>query len=277
MIDFACVSSTTPTWSNDPRWCTPGIAATEAEHDRRPATRAEEQWLSQPNPRGRKRSAKAGGGKGRGSGGGAARRGADEAFLEEAAEEMVALEAIFGAEFRRAQRDGRGFDLRVVPHPGEAEANFVAATLKLRYPNQYPSASPPSSWRRSRTCRPRRCGASPRRCTPRRRNTRATTRCAPSTSSTIAQEHLQELNTPPENSEKKSLWHEDQARSDTDAVDLQRGRPRVASCRCLTSSRRQSVEQAGVSPVMVDARLFGGHRQPTAGAAHPDSCGRRGQ
>eukprot|EP00873_Tetraselmis_striata_P014917 jgi/Tetstr1/435181/TSEL_002637.t1 len=34
MIDFACVSSTTPTWSNDPRWCTPGIAATEAEHDR---------------------------------------------------------------------------------------------------------------------------------------------------------------------------------------------------------------------------------------------------
>eukprot|EP00873_Tetraselmis_striata_P025114 jgi/Tetstr1/445378/TSEL_003391.t1 len=32
MINFACVSSTTPTWSNDPRWCTPGIAATEAEH-----------------------------------------------------------------------------------------------------------------------------------------------------------------------------------------------------------------------------------------------------
>eukprot|EP00873_Tetraselmis_striata_P023980 jgi/Tetstr1/444244/TSEL_032137.t1 len=32
MIDFACVSSTTPTWSNDPRWCIPGIAATEAEH-----------------------------------------------------------------------------------------------------------------------------------------------------------------------------------------------------------------------------------------------------
>eukprot|EP00873_Tetraselmis_striata_P004271 jgi/Tetstr1/424535/TSEL_015063.t1 len=32
MIDFMCVSSTTPTWSNDPRWCIPGIAATEAEH-----------------------------------------------------------------------------------------------------------------------------------------------------------------------------------------------------------------------------------------------------
>eukprot|EP00873_Tetraselmis_striata_P015507 jgi/Tetstr1/435771/TSEL_024664.t1 len=32
MIDFACVSSTTRTWGNDPRRCTPGIAATEAEH-----------------------------------------------------------------------------------------------------------------------------------------------------------------------------------------------------------------------------------------------------
>eukprot|EP00873_Tetraselmis_striata_P005077 jgi/Tetstr1/425341/TSEL_015790.t1 len=34
MIDFACVSSTTPTWGNDPRWCNPGIAATEAEHNK---------------------------------------------------------------------------------------------------------------------------------------------------------------------------------------------------------------------------------------------------
>eukprot|EP00873_Tetraselmis_striata_P014971 jgi/Tetstr1/435235/TSEL_024154.t1 len=34
MIDFACVSSMTPTWGNDPRWCTPGIAATEAEHNK---------------------------------------------------------------------------------------------------------------------------------------------------------------------------------------------------------------------------------------------------
>eukprot|EP00873_Tetraselmis_striata_P027139 jgi/Tetstr1/447403/TSEL_034839.t1 len=40
MIDVACVSSTTPTWSNDPRWCTPGIAATEAEHGKLPADRA---------------------------------------------------------------------------------------------------------------------------------------------------------------------------------------------------------------------------------------------
>eukprot|EP00873_Tetraselmis_striata_P044745 jgi/Tetstr1/465009/TSEL_009740.t1 len=34
MIDFACVSSTTPIWGNDPRRCTPGIAATEAEHNK---------------------------------------------------------------------------------------------------------------------------------------------------------------------------------------------------------------------------------------------------
>eukprot|EP00873_Tetraselmis_striata_P021572 jgi/Tetstr1/441836/TSEL_030052.t1 len=40
MIDFACVSFTTPTWSNDPRWCIPGIAATEAEHAKLAADRA---------------------------------------------------------------------------------------------------------------------------------------------------------------------------------------------------------------------------------------------
>eukprot|EP00873_Tetraselmis_striata_P018637 jgi/Tetstr1/438901/TSEL_027409.t1 len=40
MIDFACVSSTTPTWSNDPRRCIPGIAATEAEHAKLAAERA---------------------------------------------------------------------------------------------------------------------------------------------------------------------------------------------------------------------------------------------
>eukprot|EP00873_Tetraselmis_striata_P023086 jgi/Tetstr1/443350/TSEL_031365.t1 len=40
MIDFACVSSTTPTWSNDPCWCIPGIAATEAEHAKLAADRA---------------------------------------------------------------------------------------------------------------------------------------------------------------------------------------------------------------------------------------------
>eukprot|EP00873_Tetraselmis_striata_P013169 jgi/Tetstr1/433433/TSEL_022707.t1 len=40
MIDFACVSSTTPTWGNDPRWCNPGIAATEAERNKLAADRA---------------------------------------------------------------------------------------------------------------------------------------------------------------------------------------------------------------------------------------------
>eukprot|EP00873_Tetraselmis_striata_P018568 jgi/Tetstr1/438832/TSEL_027341.t1 len=40
MIDFAYVSSTTPTWGNDPRWCTPAIAATEAEHNKLAADRA---------------------------------------------------------------------------------------------------------------------------------------------------------------------------------------------------------------------------------------------
>eukprot|EP00873_Tetraselmis_striata_P019105 jgi/Tetstr1/439369/TSEL_027804.t1 len=39
MTDFACVSSTTPTWGNDPRWCTPGIAATEAERNKMAADR----------------------------------------------------------------------------------------------------------------------------------------------------------------------------------------------------------------------------------------------
>eukprot|EP00873_Tetraselmis_striata_P014005 jgi/Tetstr1/434269/TSEL_023376.t1 len=40
MIDFACVSSTTPTRGNAPRWCTSGIAATEAERNKLAADRA---------------------------------------------------------------------------------------------------------------------------------------------------------------------------------------------------------------------------------------------
>eukprot|EP00873_Tetraselmis_striata_P024210 jgi/Tetstr1/444474/TSEL_032355.t1 len=41
MIDFACVSSTTTTTrGNDSCWCTPGIAATEAEHNKLAADRA---------------------------------------------------------------------------------------------------------------------------------------------------------------------------------------------------------------------------------------------
>eukprot|EP00873_Tetraselmis_striata_P022227 jgi/Tetstr1/442491/TSEL_030591.t1 len=40
MIDFACVSSTSPTWSDDPRWCTLSIAATEAEQGKLEADHA---------------------------------------------------------------------------------------------------------------------------------------------------------------------------------------------------------------------------------------------
>eukprot|EP00873_Tetraselmis_striata_P021048 jgi/Tetstr1/441312/TSEL_029563.t1 len=40
MIDVACVSSTSPTWGNDPRWCTPGTAATEVERNKLAADRA---------------------------------------------------------------------------------------------------------------------------------------------------------------------------------------------------------------------------------------------
>eukprot|EP00873_Tetraselmis_striata_P015236 jgi/Tetstr1/435500/TSEL_024404.t1 len=41
MMDIACVSSMTPTWGDDPRSCTPGIAATtEAEHNKFAADRA---------------------------------------------------------------------------------------------------------------------------------------------------------------------------------------------------------------------------------------------
>ena len=52
---------------------------------------------------------------------------------------QVALEAIFstpdedidGGNFRKHE-DHLGFDLVVVPHPGDAEANFVWADIKIR-------------------------------------------------------------------------------------------------------------------------------------------------
>ena len=52
-------------------------------------------------------------------------------FLAEAKEEMVALEAIFDEEFE-AHEDGGGFNLTIVPHPGEAESNFVSVQLVVR-------------------------------------------------------------------------------------------------------------------------------------------------
>ena len=53
---------------------------------------------------------------------------------------QVALEAIFstpdediaGGNFRKHE-DNLGFDLVVVPHPGDAEANFVWADIKIRF------------------------------------------------------------------------------------------------------------------------------------------------
>ena len=52
---------------------------------------------------------------------------------------QIALEAIYSSPggpgeedaFRKAE-DGKGFTLRVVPHPGDAEANFVWADLIIR-------------------------------------------------------------------------------------------------------------------------------------------------
>lgn len=46
-------------------------------------------------------------------------------------EELVALEAIFGDEFR-AHVDGLGADVTIVPHPGELESNFVTCDLHIR-------------------------------------------------------------------------------------------------------------------------------------------------
>ena len=55
----------------------------------------------------------------------------NEADLEEARDEMLALSAIF-AEAMVVDEDQAGFNLRVVPHPGEAEANHVAIQLTVR-------------------------------------------------------------------------------------------------------------------------------------------------
>ncbi|CAK0752581.1 hypothetical protein CVIRNUC_002157 [Coccomyxa viridis] len=62
------------------------------------------------------------------------------ALSREAEDELDAIEAIFsapgedgseGGPFRRHD-DGKGFDLTVVPHPGDAEANVVWADIEIR-------------------------------------------------------------------------------------------------------------------------------------------------
>lgn len=56
---------------------------------------------------------------------------AQELDREEVRDELLALEAIYGEDFE-ARGDGSGFSLRVVPHPGEAEANHVSVKLVVR-------------------------------------------------------------------------------------------------------------------------------------------------
>jgi hypothetical protein len=50
---------------------------------------------------------------------------------QEIAEEILALEAIYGDDFS-LDADGVGFRLRVVPHPGDAQAGFTSAVLHVR-------------------------------------------------------------------------------------------------------------------------------------------------
>ncbi|KIZ01806.1 putative serine/threonine-protein kinase GCN2 [Monoraphidium neglectum] len=56
---------------------------------------------------------------------------------QEIAEEILALEAIYGEDFQ-LDADGVGFALRVVPHPGDAQAGFTSVTLHVRYSAGYP-------------------------------------------------------------------------------------------------------------------------------------------
>ena len=57
---------------------------------------------------------------------------AQELDREEVRDELLALEAIFGPEDFEARPEGSGFSLRVVPHPGQAEANHVSVKLVVR-------------------------------------------------------------------------------------------------------------------------------------------------
>lgn len=50
---------------------------------------------------------------------------------QEIAEEILALEAIYAEDFV-LHEDGLGFYLKVTPHPGALEANFVSVELHIR-------------------------------------------------------------------------------------------------------------------------------------------------
>lgn len=51
---------------------------------------------------------------------------------DERAEEVVALQAIFGSDLE-VHEDGAGFNLRVIPHPGELVESYVSIQLQVRW------------------------------------------------------------------------------------------------------------------------------------------------
>lgn len=59
-----------------------------------------------------------------------AHAGDEELDKAEVHDELLALEAIFGEEIQLD--NSNGFILRVVPHPGEAETNYVSIQLEIR-------------------------------------------------------------------------------------------------------------------------------------------------
>lgn len=52
-------------------------------------------------------------------------------------DELLALTAIFGEDLE-VEDGNEAFKLYVVPHPGEAETNYVSIKLEIRYPRRYP-------------------------------------------------------------------------------------------------------------------------------------------
>jgi hypothetical protein len=81
-----------------------------------------------PNKKKKKKAAAGGGGGGGGAGGG----GPPREVKQEIAEEILATEAIYGDDFA-LDADGLGFALRVVPHPGDAQASFTGIVLHIRW------------------------------------------------------------------------------------------------------------------------------------------------
>ncbi len=71
-------------------------------------------------------------GKKKGGGGGKKKAAALELSQEEAREELLALEAIYGEDLA-VHEEGLGFSLHVTPHPGEAAANHVSCQLSVRW------------------------------------------------------------------------------------------------------------------------------------------------